>query len=47
MLLNVFEDVVVRVYSKIDDLAFINKVYKKFAEWAETKGYSKPLYGTA
>ena len=47
MLLNVFEDVVVRVYSKIDDLAFINRVYTIFADWANQKGYSKPLYGTA
>ncbi len=46
MLLNVFEDVQIRIYSKvINNFKFIEDVYHEFQEWCESNKLPKPLYG--
>ncbi len=45
MLLNVFEDIVIRVYSKQDDLENFDRIYKGFLQWCKSKSYPSPIYG--
>jgi hypothetical protein len=45
MLLNVFEDTCVRVFSKNSDIDFKGDIYKNFVDWAKENEFSVPLYG--
>jgi hypothetical protein len=45
MLLNVFEDTVMRVFSKMDDINFIKELSQLFYDWSKSKKYQSPLYG--
>ena len=45
MLLNVFEDTCVRVFSKNSDIDFKGYIYKNFVDWAKENEFSVPLYG--
>ena len=40
MLLNVFEDTVVRVFSKNNDIDFKSDIYKNFVAWAKENKFS-------
>jgi hypothetical protein len=39
MLLNEFEDVVIRLYYKENDLELFDKIYNRFKSWCQTKNY--------
>ena len=46
MLLNQFEDVVIRVYSKKGgDYKLFDNVHELFKMWCEVKGLQRPLHG--
>ena len=45
MLPNVFEDIVLRIYSKTDDIDTINEINEIFKKWCKENEYSKPIYG--
>ena len=47
MLLNVFEDTVMRVFSKDDNIEFIKELGQHFLDWSKSKDYQSPLYGTS
>jgi hypothetical protein len=44
MLLNVFEDVVLRVYSRINNYEFIKQTFNILKKWAEEKKLASPVY---
>ena len=46
MLPNVFEDTVLRIYSKTDDIDTIKQINEIFKEWCKENKYSKPIYGS-
>ena len=46
MLLNQFEDAVIRVYSKkSDDYEFFDRVHEQFYFWCKSRDLASPLYG--
>lgn len=47
MLTDVFEDVVLRVYSRCSEPAFVREVNKVFTDWAESLNLNQPLFGAS
>jgi hypothetical protein len=45
MLLNVFEDVVLRLYSRVTDARFIENAGSLFKRWAIENKLPAPVYG--
>ena len=45
MLLKVFQDTVIRIFSKDSNFQVQNELFSKYCEWATKKGISKPIFG--